>query len=242
MLYNQRLHRGAHVVAVGGERHGAVPSPHLGVSVVFSCFVFVILLFRVFTWGFCFVCDYGEHRNAIRYKLWCKLLLGGETTVTPKIVPFSNSSSLLYEMSLHKHSTKPTPASRRRRRPGPRRAAPAADSWYVYIYIYIHTHVSVYIYIYIYICIYIYILYTYIYIYIYIYTYIHIHIYIYMYTLYIYIYIHTMHMLYIYIYISRLGLCAYWGTIKNLPPIRDQVQRFRVSVWVYNKYCVYRIS
>ena len=37
-----------------------------------------------------FCCDCGKHRNDRRYNLGRNLLLGGETHVTPSIVPFSN--------------------------------------------------------------------------------------------------------------------------------------------------------
>ena len=51
--------------------------------------------------GFYFVCDHGEHRNVKRHNFGCNFFFllslfgqvrGGETQVTPKIVPFSKTN------------------------------------------------------------------------------------------------------------------------------------------------------
>ena len=55
--------------------------------------------------SFYLVYDHGKHRNAKRYNFGCNLL-GGETKVTPKVVPFSEKKPHC-EMSLHEQSRNP---------------------------------------------------------------------------------------------------------------------------------------
>ena len=53
--------------------------------------------------GFYFVCDRGKHRNTKCYICGCICLLGGETKVTTKIVPFSKKITH-YRSSSHELS------------------------------------------------------------------------------------------------------------------------------------------
>ena len=52
--------------------------------------------------GFYFICDHGKQRNAKRYNT----LLGGETKVTPKIVPCSKKKTCCI-LPLHEQSRNP---------------------------------------------------------------------------------------------------------------------------------------
>ena len=55
-----------------------------------------------------FACDHGKHRNAKRYVfVVCNLLLGGETKVTPKTVPFRRKTTTHHAFPLHEQQVEP---------------------------------------------------------------------------------------------------------------------------------------